>query len=194
MAPRCTSFQRGCLLILNWKSCSGSEIFLIWSLSLMKYLCLSGLIISLFLIRLTYPSPLRSAGKTASGGRSFGPQTNILLSSGSCYCRVVYFKNQGLGEKNRRWEERNRRRRQTKTKKKKKYRNELHLSSNTQQQWIYQSHFPFSQQWSSLFRLFAWECAGHLTYCTPQPFYSIVLYMSRDRKRVKRKRQTQVRL
>lgn len=38
MASRWTSFQRGFLLILNWNSCSGSETFLIWSLSLMKYL------------------------------------------------------------------------------------------------------------------------------------------------------------
>lgn len=38
MASRWASFQRGLRLILNWKSCSGSEIFLIWSLSVMKYL------------------------------------------------------------------------------------------------------------------------------------------------------------
>lgn len=38
MASRWASFQRGLRLILNWKPCSGSEIFLIWSLSVMKYL------------------------------------------------------------------------------------------------------------------------------------------------------------
>lgn len=216
MAPRCTSFQRGCLLILNWKSCSGSAIFLIWSLSLMKYLCLSGLIVSLCLIRLAYPSSFRSAGKTASGGRSFGPQTNIFAFKWFLLllCVVVKLRNRVLWEK--RTGEEIRRRRQTKTKRKKKYRSSctnpaIHSSS----EYIYHiSHSVNSEVLYSDCLLENAPDSSVLTYCTivrlyhshspdntlrkfrnqrdcikSQSFYGIVLYMSRDRKRVKRKRQ-----
>lgn len=40
MASRCISFHRAFLLILNWNSSFGAEIFRIWSSSVMKYLAL----------------------------------------------------------------------------------------------------------------------------------------------------------
>ena len=114
MAPRCTSFQRGCLLILKWKSCSGSEILLIWSLSLMKYLCLSVISSSVWSGWLT-PVPSDPQERLHQEGDLLGPRQTSCFRVALVLVVSRDWRVEVRGE-DRKWK-RNRSRRQTKTRK-----------------------------------------------------------------------------